>query len=138
MPNPAELKYQASGAELREEKEMLLRKLESFIGDIRLMIREESETLKEELNYYQFHRKKYYLILLNPAVNIRKIIIHYYNKDSNSILTICGTFNLDSIFLVRETTAEKVKKLFVNNKEFFDLIDEKFDDNNPAILGRFD
>ncbi len=138
MPNPAELKYQASGAELREEKEMLLRKLESFIDDIRLMIRGESETLKEELNYYQFHRKKYCLILLNPVVTIRKIIIHYYNKDSNSILTLHGSFNLDKIFLVRETTAEKVKKLFVNNKEFFDLIDEKFDDNNPAILGRFD
>lgn len=129
MPNPAEL---------REEKEMLLRKLESFIDDIRLMIREESETLKEELNYYQFHRKKYYLILLNPVVTIRKIIIHYYNKDSKTILTIRGTFNLDSIFLVRETTAEKVKKLFTDNKEFFDLIDEKLDDDRPAIMGRFD
>lgn len=129
MPNPAEL---------REEKEMLLQKLESFIDDIRLMIREESETLKEELNYYQFYCKKYCLILLNPVVTIRKIIIHYYNKDNNSILTILGTFNLDSIFLVKETTAEKVKKLFINNKEFFDLIDEKFDDNNPAIMGRFD
>lgn len=102
------------------------------------MIREESETLKEELNYYQFHRKKYYLILLNPVVTIRKIIIHYYNKDSNSILTIRGTFNLDSIFLARETTAEKVKKLFTDNKEFFDLIDEKLDDDRPAIMGRFD